>query len=385
MMLESPDDAAMSRSEGSPRPTAAIVELTPDHGFTVLPQVSFLRSAGWTVEVIVFQGNADLDLIRCLPPDVRRIEVPRVGRLGLVRVLRRIQATRPQFVVINTPLGRALGMLASTLPTAPRLVIHNLDRRLECRGRFGRAVERRAIRRSPRVYVLSRRLLEQAPGFLPEVPSDRIGWFYPSFFPESVATPPRPEPLAGSGAIRVVIPGAVLGRRNYDRLVDLFGWLGSDGSRPPLTVHVLGDPSRAAGPQLVQLAERAGLVGTGRIVFEPPGRVPGKRFVEQIAAAHFVLPLIDHSASSEKRYGVTVASSTFMWARAFAVPMLCSTETPLEPELVPFTLTYRGNDLRSGLIRARALVDSNGYQELCVRFAAARSGWFEQSLRGYLG
>lgn len=376
--------AVVGAGTRSPGRRAVVVEITPDHGFTVFPQCVFLHDAGWEVEVVINRRNLDLDLLQLLPREIRRREVTPGRGLGWFQAYRAVARSGAEFVALNTPLGRAAALWAGALPVPPRVVIHNLDRGLECRGAIGRRLEGRVLRRAPRVFVLSELLRPNVTRYLPAVEESRVGVFLPSFFPGVLAAETPLETLTDtSRPLRFVVPGSLRQRRNYQGLVRMVGNDVIPSWAAGLRLHLLGDPSGQMGEWLADLDAGSGS-STTRLVFEPAGRVAAWRFVHQLESAHFAVPLIDRSVFVEKPYGRTVAASSLMWARAFAVPLVCSRDLVVDPELRPFTVFYDGDRLEDGLYRAAAMVVNGSYRELRQRFRAARAGWFERSRDEYL-
>lgn len=118
-----------------------------------------------------------------------------------------------------------------------------------------------------------------------------------------------------------------------------------------------------------------------RKFFDIKGRLDFKKMYKEIKNAHFILPLLDETQESHKRYITTGTSGTFQLSLGFNKPCIIAEKFAL-PRLLNAdnAIIYTENNLQNGIKEALCM-DEENYLKLCANLQTTADNIYEESLR----
>jgi len=285
------------------RRRAALIELDGSHAETLYSHAFMLDRLGYSVHLLLrtetrqLLGDAGpVDAIACFdiePSFVRSLP-------GVRRLQAYLRDHAIDLVVLNTAEGRRVRNLCAVARDGRPFigVVHNAHK-LEASF-----TQSWITRRLAGYFVLAETIARNLAGG-----TVRIEPFYPIYFPAVDVAAPRDD------VFEIVVPGRIdPRRRDYASLLDE---LRRVRLHPSVRIVFLGDGSGAGGAKV-----RAALAALGEQIEIAAGFIPEREFLQRIARARLVLPLITPRCPEFARYRSTKISGAYDLAYGFGVPML---------------------------------------------------------------
>ncbi|MDX2162194.1 MAG: hypothetical protein SF162_12785 [bacterium] len=376
---------------------ALILELRTVHGFVIPSQAAFLKAAGYEVHIVVTERLIDRDLIEAMQGYAVVTVIKKTAmRAALFQLYRAIASGAYDFICMNS-VTRDLMLFMLLQPRSKRArpfraIIHraNVDYlpflkplRESGASPVTYLLRRAFLNRVERLYLLSESAYTFISTEAAKLPdgrrwSDKLSWFAPSYYPTLDLPPPPNQP---ERVIFAVMGEIDLHRRNYGSLMAAFQAIRDSDLFGQIEIRILGSVQSEGGAAFLEKARAFDLIDS--VIKTQTARfIPFLPFAEGLAASHFALLLLDHQVPVP--YNTLVVPSALMLAPGFGVPMVSSTDLPLDAGLRPFTLTYDGQAVIDGIRKAVEVVRSGGYAALRQGFAAYMQAAFSEHQARYL-